>query len=207
MQGPSPAGDMDDQPAGGRARIVGELLWDVLIGIAIILILVIVLFALSGVWPPFVAIESGSMAPNMDEGDLVFLVETDRYTGHDGVADTNLVTKELGEDIGHLAFGKPGHVVVFSPDSSDVSIIHRLHLWVEEGENWFDRADPEYLAGATSCEDLSNCPAPHDGFITKGDANEAYDQANNHMEVIKTEWIEGRAAVRVPMLGRLRLSL
>lgn len=205
MQGPPDVGRDGDE--GRSLSIIGQFLWDVLIGIGIIVILVAVVFALSGVWPPFVAIESGSMEPHMSQGDLVFLVEGDRFAGDDGVADTGLVTHELGEEIGHIAFGKPGHVVVFNQGQDEVSIIHRLHFYVEEGEDWFDRADPDYLGGADNCDELSNCPAPHDGFITKGDSNAAYDQVNNHMEVIKPEWIEGRAAVRLPYLGKLRLSI
>ena len=32
-----------------------------------------VLFAVAGVWPPVVAVESASMQPNLDRGDLVFV--------------------------------------------------------------------------------------------------------------------------------------
>lgn len=203
---------LDDEQGDGRSRPrailegTARFVWDVFIGFLIIAIIVSVLFALSGVWPPFVAIESGSMEPNMNEGDLVFLVDKDRYSAHDGGGDTNLITLEEGEEVGHLAFGKPGHVVVFNEDGEGISIIHRLHFWVEEGENWFDRANPEYLDGEASCATLNNCPAPHDGFITKGDDNHAYDQVSEHFEVIKPEWVEGRAAIRIPYLGHFRLS-
>ncbi len=181
---------------------------DVLVGIGVVVALVFVLFLISGVWPPFVAIESGSMEPHMSEGDLVFLVDGDRFTSYDGVADTNFMTYEQGSDIGHTAFGQPGHVVVFETNQGDgTSIIHRLHMWVQEGENWFDRANPEFLGGANSCAELTHCPAPHDGFITKGDANEAYDQANGQSTVIKQDWITGRALVRIPFLGEFRLNL
>lgn len=207
MQGPDDGRGGDRTPATRILRAVARFTWDVFIGISIILLLVAVLFALSGVWPPFVAIESGSMEPHMSAGDLVFLVEPDRYTTYDGAGGTELVTLESGATIGHTAFGKAGHVVVFDTGSDEVPIIHRLHLWVEEGEDWYDRADPAYVGQAEDCAQLSNCPAPHAGFITKGDANEGYDQVNNNMDVIRPEWIEGRAAVRIPFLGNLRLSL
>lgn len=188
-------------------RVAATFAWDVLIGVIIIALLVLVLFALSGVWPPFVAIESGSMEPNMNEGDLVFLVDEDRYVSHSGGGETGLITHEEGKEIGHIAFGKPGHVVVFDVGDGSTPIIHRLHLWVEEGENWYERANPDYLGPAESCEDLVMCPAPYDGYITKGDANDNYDQINNNIEIVKPEWIEGRAAIRIPYLGKLRLSL
>lgn len=207
MHGVGPAAG-DDRPLAHRVAIgVGRFLWDVVVGVSIILLIVVVLFALSGVWPPFVAIESGSMEPHMSEGDLVFLVDADRYTTYDGIQDTELVTLEAGGEIGHLSFGKPGHVIVFSEEGKDYSVIHRIHFWVEEGEDWTERANPEYLSGVSECARISNCPAPHDGFITKGDANSMYDQVSQDVEIIKPEWIEGRAAIRIPFLGHLRLSL
>ncbi|GKZ13081.1 Signal peptidase I-like protein [Haladaptatus sp. T7] len=36
--------------------------------------------------------------------------------------------------------------------------------------------DEAYVGGADDCEELPNCPAPHAGFITKGDHNGEYDQ-------------------------------
>ncbi len=207
MQGSVDGGDDSGTPLQRTVRTVAGFAWDVFIGIVIIVLLVLVVFALSGVWPPFVAIESGSMEPNMNEGDLVFLVDTDRYVGHSGAGDTGLITVEEGKESGHLAFGEPGHVVVFDLDDGGVPIIHRLHLWVEAGENWYDRANPEYIGGASNCYELDDCPAPYDGFVTKGDANQHYDQINSNVGIIKPEWIEGRAAVRIPYLGELRLSL
>lgn len=207
MQGSVDGGDDSGTPLQRTVRTVAGFAWDVFIGIVIIVLLVLVVFALSGVWPPFVAIESGSMEPNMNEGDLVFLVDADRYVGHSGAGDTGLITVEEGKESGHLAFGEPGHVVVFDLDDGGVPIIHRLHLWVEAGENWYDRANPEYIGGASNCNELDDCPAPYDGFITKGDANQHYDQINGEVGIVKPEWIEGRAAVRIPYLGELRLSL
>lgn len=196
--------DTDDSP--GRHWTI-SFAKDIVIGISIVIVIVGIFFLISGVWPPFVAIESGSMEPHMSEGDLVYLVEYDRFGSYDGVGDTNLVTTELGEEIGHIAFGKPGDVVVFKPDGEDgTPIIHRLHLWVEEGENWYDRANPDYIGDHDSCEALPDCPAPHDGFITKGDHNSGYDQVNGQTTVVKPEWIEGKAQVRLPWLGHLRLT-
>lgn len=207
MQGSVDGGDDSGSPLQRTVRSVAGFAWDVFIGIVIIALLVLVVFALSGVWPPFVAIESGSMEPNMNEGDLVFLVDADRYVSHSGAGDTGLITVEEGRESGHLAFGEPGHVVVFDLDDGGVPIIHRLHLWVEAGENWYDRANPEYIGGASNCDELDDCPAPYDGFITKGDANQHYDQVNSNVGIVKPEWIEGRAAIRIPYLGELRLSL
>lgn len=201
---PGPATDDADPDAGSAAR---RLLSDVVIGAGIIVIIVLVFFALSGVWPPFVAIESGSMEPHMSAGDLVYLVEPDRYTSQVGAGGAGLLTLEEGSTNGHMTFGQPGHVVVFEPNGGEgTPIIHRLHLHVEAGENWYDRANPEFVGQHRECDSLPNCPAPHTGFVTKGDANAAYDQVNGDFDVVREEWITGRALVRIPYLGSFRVG-
>jgi signal peptidase len=79
-------------------------------------------------------------------------------------------------------------------------------FYVERGENWYNRADPDALGGADSCAELANCPAPHGGFVTKGDANDNYDQVHpTRSTVVRPEWVIGTAELRVPELGWLRL--
>jgi len=77
-------------------------------------------------------------------------------------------------------------------------------FWVEDGENWYDEANEQYLR-ADDCDELANCPAPHAGFITKGDNNGEYDQARRISTVVKPDWVRGTAEVRIPWLGWVRL--
>ena len=166
------------------------------------------LFAISGVWPPMVAIESGSMEPNMDVNDLVFIMDPDRFQPDEAQGDSGVVTAETGDETGYTQFGDSGDVVVFAPNGNtdETPIIHRVMFWVEEGEDWTERANEEYLGTARSCSDLGNtCPAPHDGFITKGDRNQVYDQVQTDQPV-KPEWVVGTAEVRLPGLGWFRLQ-
>lgn len=169
------------------------------------------LFAVSGVWPPLVAVESGSMEPNMQKGDLVVIVDNERYAD-DLATQHGIVTREAGTTGGHESFNEPGNVIVFRPDGgSGTPIIHRAEFFVEEGEDWASRADSQYL-DAETCEDLpvdarDSCPAPHDGYVTKGDDNSGYDPIQGQSNVVKPEWIQGKAVVRVPYLGCIRLAL
>ena len=163
------------------------------------------LFAISGVWPPMVAVESGSMEPEMQRGDLIFVTDPERFTPD--YAQEGIVTVEVGTQEGYRSFDGNGSVIIYDPpDRAGSPIIHRAHFHVEAGENWYDRADPAYL-NADDCESLSNCPAPHDGFITKGDANARYDQASNIAGPVQPEWIRGTARLRIPYLGYIRLRL
>ena len=77
---------------------------------------------------------------------------------------------------------------------------------MNESENWYDKANPEMVSGG-SCSAIPNCPAPHAGFITKGDNNGRYDQVGSVIsEPVKPEWIRGTAEIRIPYLGYVRLQ-
>ncbi len=185
----------------------GPLMWirELLASAMVVLLLGLLLFGVSGVWPPMVAVESGSMEPNMEVGDLVFVSEPGRFAPDAANNDIGVVTHETGQEIGYRTFGTYGSVVIYQPPGRTASpIIHRAMLHVEEGENWYDRADDRFH-GAENCEQLRNCPAPHDGYITHGDNNPRYDQASGLAEPVRAEWVTGVARLRVPYLGYVRL--
>ncbi len=221
----SDAGDGSEAPSG----VVGWLRWfwttdespavyvrDVVTSVGAVLLVGLLLFAISGIWPPMVAIESGSMEPNMERGDLVFVMSEDRFVPdaaptHDG-ASTGVVPADRAAEIGYTEFNRPGDVIVFRRDGSGgaTPVIHRAMLWVEDGENWYDRADPEAIGDADSCEALRYCPAPHAGFITKGDndvTNAHYDQVTGLSAPVRPAWVVGTAEFRIPYLGNIRLLL
>jgi signal peptidase len=186
---------------------------EVLSSVGLVLLVGLLLFAISGLWPPMVAVESGSMNPHMQRGDLVFVMEEQRFVPKAAYNDTGVVTFQTGQRVGYRTFQQPGDVIVYQPNgrTQTTPIIHRARFWVNESENWVanGKANPEYLGGAESCGQLSQCPAPHAGFITKGDANANYDQAGRGSArisaVVKPDWVVGTAEFRVPWLGRIRL--
>ncbi|WP_254762432.1 S26 family signal peptidase [Natrinema marinum] len=183
---------------------------DVLSSVAIVAVVGLLLFGISGIWPPLVAVESGSMEPHMERGDLIFIAEEGRFAGDAAVQGTGIVTLEEGKEAGHKKFGKAGDVIVFKPGGSErkTPVIHRARFWVEEDENWIQTKASEELVGDVSCNDVRTCPAPHAGFITKGDHNPSYDQLSGGADttVVKPEWITGKAMVRIPWLGHVRLT-
>ncbi|WP_158058505.1 S24/S26 family peptidase [Halorussus halophilus] len=182
---------------------------EILSSAGIVLAIGLLLFAISGVWPPMVAVESPSMEPQMERGDLIFVMEEHRLAPDAATDGTGVVTYQRGQQADHQSFNKAGDVIIFRPDGSrrETPIIHRARFWVEEGENWYEKANESHLpAGVDNCEELRACPAPHAGFITKGDNNEHYDQAGGIVgEPVKPEWIRATAEVRIPWLGHLRL--
>jgi signal peptidase len=188
--------------------------YDIVNSAVAVLLVGALLFAVSGVWPPMVAIESPSMTPQMQTGDLVFVMEETRFSGEGAHEETGVVTARVGEttDADYRKFQRQGDVIVYEPrgNGETTPIIHRAMFWVEEGENWYEKADKQAIGrydacGETPGEALPNCPAPHDGFVTKGDANARYDQVDELSGPVKPEWIVGTAEVRVPLLGCIRL--
>ena len=218
-------GEGDDRPTG-----VGWVRWllttdhetvayvrEVAGSVAAVALVGLLLFAVSGVWPPMVAIESQSMQPNIERGDLVFVTEEERLAG-DGATvyegeSTGVVTYRTGQETGYTEFGMAGDVIVYQPDGRTraTPIIHRARFWVDEGENWYDEANPEYVGRYDNCDEMPACPAPNAGFITKGDnarTNPQYDQVAGITDrPVRPAWVVGTAELRVPLLGHIRLLL
>ena len=165
---------------------------------AAVLLVALVVAAAAGSWPPFVAVESGSMEPTVERGDLVVVTATERFPwgGLAGHAEPGAPTR----------LGGRGDVVVFDlPDAERRPILHRIAFPVSAGEDWTDRADPALLDG--DCDDIAACPAPHDGYVTYGDANGEYDQSAGIAPVVREEWISAKALVSVPNLGWFRVGV
>jgi signal peptidase len=182
--------------------------------VLVVLLIGAILFGVSGVWPPMVAIESQSMEPHIMTGDLVFVMEEHRFAGAAAImysgTSTGIVPYQTGKETGYKSSGSYGDVIIYQPDgdSTATPIIHRARLWVSENENWYDEANKSYLGGADNCDELAYCPAPYSGFITKGDnkhSNPVYDQVAGISAPVKPSWIIGTAEFRIPYLGYIRL--
>jgi signal peptidase len=160
----------------------------------------------TGLWPPVYTVVSGSMAPNVEEADLVVVVEEHRTRPVGSRA--GVVTATVGQRTGYRRFGDHGDVLIFRPNGSErqTPVIHRARFWVERGENWYEEANPAFVK-AEDCGELRNCPAPHAGFVTKGDANGYYDQSVGISEPVRPGWIRGVTVVRVRDGGQPSLWL
>jgi signal peptidase len=113
-----------------------DLLWVV----AVVGSIALFLYLVCGTWPAVVTIESGSMIPNMNIGDLVVVVEKDRFG--------ELQTWDDGKTSGYKKFNDYGDVIIYRPNgvtdmwasigilplSKQHPIIHRAMMWVDAGE-------------------------------------------------------------------------
>ena len=81
-------------------------------------VIIVMAYALTGTWHVGYAVESGSMAPNMQIGDLIFVQSPHR---------THIITYEEGMQLNYKSFNNYGDVIIYRPDgfSSVTPIIHR----------------------------------------------------------------------------------
>ena len=150
-----------------------------------------VLFSLSGTWPAIVAVESCSMVPNMNVGDLIFVVEENRFGP--------LMTTNKAQAAGVTSFNWYGDVIIYQPNGNTkvTPIIHRALNEIN--------ASMEEVIGFTG-------EVAHAGYITKGDHNPTIDQGNTFshigvMQPVKQEWIVGKALFAIPLVGYLSLHI
>ncbi|MFZ2071350.1 MAG: S26 family signal peptidase [Halobacteriota archaeon] len=154
--------------------------------------IILLAYAVTGTWHIGFAVESGSMVPHMQIGDLILVMSPHR---------TNITTFKAGEKQDYKSFGEYGDVIIYRPNglSSATPIIHRARFWVEKGER---------MPGGEL--------APFAGYITKGDHNECYDQQCLRVdtekgwvriEPVKPDWVIAVARVRVPYVGYPSLIL
>jgi signal peptidase len=134
-----------------------------------------------------VAVESGSMVPNLNIGDIVLV---------QGASRTDVIPWDEAEKTGYTAFNHPGDVILYRPYGKEslnlfdqlkmllgiapgkekaTPIIHRALRYVNAG-------DPMWQDGPA---------APFSGYITKGDHNEVIDQmAGQIFGIANSSYIE-----------------
>lgn len=169
-----------------------SLVRDILSVIIIVAVIGGVLFGVSGTWPAIVAVESGSMVPNMNVGDLIFVVEENRFGP--------LMTSIEAEAAGVKSFNGYGDVIIYQPNGNSqvTPIIHRALTEIN----------------ASSAEEMGfTGDAAHAGYITKGDHNPTIDQNfffpnfREKTQPVKEEWIVGKALFSIPLVGYLPLHI
>lgn len=174
----------------GLPPFAKELLSDAATVVAVVGAFLILSQIFFGMWTPMVVIESGSMRPNMEVGDIVFIKNVSR---------AEPVTWEASAANGsnYAKFNNPGDVILYRPYGNKhvTPIIHRAMYYVEAGEPMWDGGPA----------------APHAGYITKGDnslTNPVFDQQSTICSVpVKDEWVIGTARFGIPYIGKLRLLM
>ncbi|VVB91166.1 Uncharacterised protein [uncultured archaeon] len=171
------------------------LLRDFLFVIAVVVVFASLSRVALGLWTPMVAVESGSMIPHIQIGDIIFVESMDR---------TEIVTYLDGQKSNYTSFEGYGDVILYKPYGRQgaTPIIHRAMYYVEKGDCMWQGGD---------CNPGGKNLAPYSGYITKGDnpkTNTKFDQEGSisYLQPVKKEWIIGVARFyRVPVLGCVSL--
>lgn len=152
----------------------------------------LILFAVSGTWPALVAVESDSMSPHLNVGDMVLIIQKDRLGP--------LMTKSEAKEAGIKTFGGYGDIIVYTPNGNTrtTPLMHRIveNVTREKAIDKYGFTE-EYAVG---------------GYITKGDHNTAVDQSFSFSGIgrvypVQEEWITGKALIAVPLVGYILLNI
>ena len=172
--------------------LIRDLLW---VG-AVVGGIALVLFLICGTWPAVVAIESKSMDPHMRIGDLVLVVQKDRFG--------TFQTWKEGFVSNYTKFDEYGDVIIYKPNgmTNVTPIIHRAIQYVDAGP----------VSEVKGKRLIVNYTAIHSGYMTWGDNNPSPDQFNTFPKIgipepVKDEWIVGKALFTIPLIGYLPLNI
>ena len=142
----------EPEEADEKGSELWDFLRDVIIAVVIVGVVIGGIFAYSGIWPPLVVIDSGSMkhgenssVGTIDAGDLVLVKEV--------LEREDMITYIEGRESGHQTYGDYGDVIVYRKYGSEdmVPIIHRAMMWLEynASSDSFDIPDLQLLEHGT----------------------------------------------------------
>ncbi len=117
-----------------------------LVALALIVLLLVGLFAYTSNWPPIFVVESDSMQHGY--GDTVGLINTGDLVLVQKVSPSTIVTYVEGQQTGFSTYGEYGDVILYHPNGATLAtpVIHRAILYLEWDPQTGDYSAPS-LAG------------------------------------------------------------
>jgi signal peptidase I len=102
-----------------------------LVALAIIVLLLVSLFAYTSTWPPIFVVESGSMQHGST--DMVGLINTGDLVLVKEANSASVIPYVVGEETGYSTYGEYGDVILYHPDGDAgvTPVIHRAILYLE----------------------------------------------------------------------------
>ncbi len=127
------------EPVFWRAR--DSLYFEPLVALAVIVVLLVSLFAYTSNWPPIYVVESNSMQHG--SGDHLGFLNAGDVVLAEKVPNSTIVPWVVGLRTGFQTYGEPGDVLLYHPNGSASStpIVHRAILYLQ-----YDPANRSYNA-------------------------------------------------------------
>ncbi len=112
-----------------------------LLALAIIVLLLVSLFAYTAIWPPIFVVESSSMQHG--SADMVGLINTGDLVLVKKVDPSSVIPYVVGEETGYSTYGEYGDVILYHPNGETqvTPVIHRAILYLV-----WDTATQDYSA-------------------------------------------------------------
>jgi signal peptidase len=158
---------------------------DLLLAFIVVLVIMLILYAYCGVWPPMVVVESSSMQHSdersyigvIDTGDMVFVK---KFTGVE-----DLVTYVDGEAMDYVKYSSFGDVIIYRPDGnfSTTPIIHRIVVWIDVNDTYVSHNTNGVVDYANYSFDV-----PSLGFYGTNDNVTIYDYGQDNRTVSIPIW-------------------
>lgn len=156
-----------------KYQSIAIFLRDAAIAAAFVALVLLAMFAYTGLWPPLVVVESNSMmhgednhsnVGTIDTGDLVLVKKVDSVSDIETYMDSQIS--------GHKTYGDYGDVVIYKRGGSDTTtpIIHRALIYLEINSD------------GTSYRSESLRQAPTDKWSTS-DPTDTWDQLTSSLTI------------------------
>jgi signal peptidase I len=129
-----------------RAR--DSLYFEPLVALAVIVVLLVGLFAYTQNWPPVYVVESNSMQHG--SSDTLGLINTGDLVLAQKVSTDSIVPYVVGLSTGYSTYGEYGDVILYHPDGAGTTpIIHRVILYLDWNSTSSSYSAPDL--GGLSC--------------------------------------------------------
>jgi signal peptidase len=116
------------RPVYWRAR--DSLYFEPLVAVAIIVVMLVSLYAYTGNWPPVYVVESDSMQHGST--DIVGLINTGDLVLAQRVSSSQITPYVVGAQTGYSTYGESGDVILYSPNGeASTPIIHRAIVFLQ----------------------------------------------------------------------------
>ncbi len=159
--------DAEKPPVFWRAR--DSLYFEPLVALAIIVLLIVGLFAYTQNWPPIYVVESSSMQHGTT--DVLGLINTGDLVLAQKVSVSSIIPYVIGLETGYHTYGEYGDVVLYHPNGGgQTPVIHRAILYLDwnPSSRSYDIPDLNGLACGNASNAVYSTPGTPGGCGTTG---------------------------------------